>query len=79
MTDKAQVSRLENKKYDIRCICNRKLMRAYLAPGSEIEIRCPKCGYLFKHARRMPPDGYGRHEEVEDERPEDNRVGGSVV
>jgi phage FluMu protein Com len=54
------------RKYDIRCICNRLLMRAYLAPGSEVEIRCPKCGYLFKHARRMPPDGFGRHEESEE-------------
>ena len=39
----------DNKHYDIRCVCNLLLMRAYLSEGSEVAVRCPKCGKMFKY------------------------------
>ena len=34
-------------RHDYRCrseTCSRLLFRAYLAPDTKVEIRCPKCG-----------------------------------
>lgn len=37
-------------KYDYRHRkCNRLLFRGYLAPGSIIQIRCPKCGGMVAY------------------------------
>lgn len=33
-------------RHDYRHHCNRLLFRAYLAPGTNIQIRCPKCGQM---------------------------------
>jgi len=40
--------KLDVRKYDYRHRkCNRLLFRAYLAPGTMIQIRCPKCGGMI--------------------------------
>jgi phage FluMu protein Com len=31
------------ERKDYRCVCNRKLFRAWLPIGTYLEIRCPKC------------------------------------
>ena len=35
------------KKYDYRHHCGRLLMRGYLPPGTNIDIRCPSCGKMW--------------------------------
>ena len=38
------------QRYDYRHrACNRLLFRGYLAPGSVLQIRCPKCGGMVTY------------------------------
>ena len=46
MAEPVEKKTISRREYDYRHTCNRLLFRGYLADGSVIKIRCPKCGKM---------------------------------
>lgn len=40
-----------NKKGNEYCTCNKKLLRGSFQPGTEIEIKCPRCSTINERKR----------------------------